>query len=217
MTKRIDTFKRKHALLLKAFAGIEAGATVRDAAKTAKIPRATFHYKLQNKERIMDSSTGGPSFQRTMLSREEEELVGRLLKVYSDKGNPLRRSDIVDAVSFIVEKLPKARRNCICFKQGRTGTKIIEGFLRRYEGNIKLGRPSPQEERRCRATDGEVLTTHLATLEPLIQEHDIAASQIANLDETGVSLNMDAKGKMRTKLILRAGTRSHKQSRMPQF
>ena len=217
MTKRIDALKRKHALLLKACAAFEAGATVRDAAKIAKIPRSTFHYKLQNKEKIMDSSSGGPSFQRTMLSREEEELVVRLLKVYSDKGHPLRRFDIVDAVSLIVERLPEARRNRICFKQGRPGTKFMEGFSRRQESDIKLGRPSPQEEQRWRATNGDVLTTHLATLEALIQEHSIAASHIANLDKIGVSPNRDAKWKMRTKLVLRAGTRSHKQSRMPQF
>ena len=83
-----------------------------------------------------------------MLSREEEELVGRLLKVYYDKGHPLRRSDIVDAVPLIGERLPEARRDRICFKQSLPGTKFIEGVLRRYEGDIKLGRPSPQEEQR---------------------------------------------------------------------
>ena len=51
MTKRIDALMGKHALLLKAFAAFEAGATVRDAAKTAKITRSTFHYKLRNKEK----------------------------------------------------------------------------------------------------------------------------------------------------------------------
>ena len=81
------------------------------------------------------------------------------------------------------------------------------------------------------ATNGDVLTSHLATLEALIQEHGITTSHIANLDETGVSPNRDAKGKMRmkwvarwkirtkgkmcTKWVLRAGTKIHKQSRMP--
>ena len=113
--------------------------------------------------------------------------------------------------------MPEARRNRLCFKQGRPGTKFIEGILRRNDGGMKLGRPSPQEEQRCRVTNGDVLTTHVATLEALIQEHGIAASHISNLDETGVSPNRDAKGNMRTKLDLRAGTRSHKHSRMPQF
>ena len=169
MTKRIDALKRKHDLLLKAFAAFETEATVRDAAKIAKIPRSTFHYKLQNKENIMDSSTGVPSYLRKMLSREEEGLVVRLLKVYSDKGHPLRRSNIFDVVSLIVDRPPEARRSRICFKQGCPGTTFIEGFLGRHEGDIKLGRPSPQEEQQWRATNGDFLTPHLATREALIQ------------------------------------------------
>ena len=116
MTKHVDVIKRKHALLLKAFDAFEEGATVREAAEISSIPRSKYIKSITTKH--MGASNMSSSFQRTIPTRAEERLVVEFLKVYSDNGHPLRRSEITDAVSLMIQKLLEDRQTRICFKKG---------------------------------------------------------------------------------------------------
>ena len=100
------------------------------------------------------------------------------------------------------------RLSKLLFKSGRPGRKLPQVFQRRHKGKLIFTRLTRQESVRFAACNGATLITHFATLEKLIQENNINASRVWNLDESGATLGKDVNGSSAWKRLMRRnGTR----------
>lgn len=168
---------RQRKLIDKAFIAIEQGATRRVGASIARLPLAIFQNRWNNREIVTQP-------RRTSLTEAEEQTVVSLLIRFANHGYPLYRDDLCDAVELLVSSMPIARQQALPFVNNRPGRNFLRGFEARHKSQVKIGKDRPQEEKRWRATNVNVLTTHLAEIEALIKEHSIDSSRMCNLDES---------------------------------
>ena len=111
--------------------------------------------------------------------------------------------------------MPMDRQNALPFTNNRPGRKFLRGFESRHKRELKIGKARPQEEKRWRATNADVLKTHFAEIEALVKEHKIDATRLCNLDESGCSPETRHTGMSRKASYL---TRAFAgQKRAPQF
>lgn len=195
-------------LFLKAVEAVEnRQATRREAAIIARLPLSTFQYRLQKKSQ--------PQARLKFLSAAEENTVVELIARYAHRRFNLRRNDVALAIQDLVTSMPLERQRRLPFKDGKPGQKYLKAFAQRHASRIKFGRASLQEQARWRATNADNLTKHFARLEAIIQEHNIDAPRIANLDETGTTPDDDCTKSPRTKSYCLRG--SYAQQQAPKF
>ena len=223
--KALGIVKRHERRLRKALQDISNGVTVRSAADAARMPKSTLH-RAALRDLASGTTTGArvgkratppalekqrPVGRRPDLLPEEEKVVVDLLLFYADRGLPLTRKDVADAVSVLVERMPKDRQAALRFKDGVPGKKFLSGFIARHRSSIKFAKASPQEAVRFAATNADVLTTHIAALEKLIKDLGVDDKRICNLDESGFSPGRGGvNGTTNRKVVLRSGTRGQK-------
>lgn len=106
----------------------------------------------------------------------------------------MQNYNLVHAASQLAEQIPSSRRTKLSFKDSVPGKGWIRGFRTWHAKQIQLGRASKQEEIRWRACNADTLSTHILVFEKLLKQHNIDASRICNLDETGVTPGKDVKG-----------------------
>ena len=107
-----------------------------------------------------------------------------------------------EAISVVLGKLTPARRLTLPFKRDKPSAGYLRAFRRRHGKVIRFGKPLRQEAKRFRAVNAESLTTHFATIEKLIAEHNIDSSRLFNLDEVGVSPGKDADGQLACRRLM---------------
>lgn len=221
--KSQGVIKRHERALQKALQDISTGTTIRKAAENARIPKTTLHEAALREFAAGKSTTSrvgvraaprqecrGPG-RGPDLFPEEEQVVVDLLLFYADRGLPLRRTDVSDAVSVLIARISPARRAKLRFKEGIPGRKFVTGVIARHRSKIKFAKASPQEAVRFAAVNADVLTTHIATLEKLIKDLGVDSKRICNLDESGFSPGRgDVNGTTKRKAFLRSGTRGQK-------
>jgi len=74
-------------------------------------------------------------------------------------------------------------------------TLLFRNFTNRHHGKLRFVRPLAQEAVRFKAVNSDVLTSHFATLEKVVEQYDIDATRIWNCDETATTPGRDADGK----------------------
>ena len=125
-----------------------------------------------------------------------------LLHQFANHGTPLSRMHLEDAIKIMISHMEPARRRHFPFTNERPGARFLRDFFERHSAVLMFGRPRPQEANRFQAANPEGRTTHFAVLEKLIQENNIDAAHMFNLDEAGSSLENDVGNKDTTKRIL---------------
>ena len=88
------------------------------------------------------------------------------------------------------------------FKHDVPSHVYLGAFRRRHAEKIKFGRPLSQESKRFAVVNIDSLSTHFGTIEKLVNDNDIDASRIFNLDEVGICPNKDASGRLACKNIM---------------
>lgn len=216
MTKCSRLQRRARDKLERAFQASASGASIREAAKIANLPRSSYHRRMQktDSENLGFTECRG---RRPFLTTEEENNIVTAVERFADEGHCVRKCDVADAVELMVSTFPEYRRKKIPFVDNRPGRKFLTLFLKRHANRIRLGKASKEEEIRWRSGNAEVFTNHFATLEKLVADYDIDASRIANLDETGVSANRDACGRIRAKHLIRTRQSQTTQQRVATF
>lgn len=211
LTSNRNTLRRQERRLAKAIKQYHNNhLTVRGAARLAGLSKSTFHRRLT---KLKPSK----SMHMRVLSDEEEGVIVDTILSYCDKGLPLQRSDIVDAVEILISTLPKERQTKTNFKDNRQGRKFVRLFLQRHSSKICLGRPRKEQELRFRSCNAETLSTHFAALKKVIEDNNIDSSRICNLDETGSTPEKEANGRINKKRVLRSGKVRTSVVRVPTF
>lgn len=77
------------------------------------------------------------------------------------------------------------------FSDKGPGDKFLRSFKKMHKHQRHCRRPLHQKGQRFRAVNSEFLTTHFASIEKLVKEHNIDAVRTWNLDETGCSPGRD--------------------------
>ena len=125
-----------------------------------------------------------------------------MLLGFARRGLPLTQQHVKEAVSFVVSCLSPAERLMLPFKHGGPSDVYLRAFRRRHAEKIKFGRPLSQESKRFAAVNMESLSPHFGTIEKLVNDNDMDASRIFNLDEVGISPNKDASRRLACKRIM---------------
>eukprot|EP00171_Calliarthron_tuberculosum_P001872 IDg1872t1 len=118
------------------------------------------------------------------FTEKEEGIIIKLLCKFSDRGLPLQRRYMAEACGMLASTFGPERRASLPFN-GTPGKKLLASFLKRHKATLQFALPNKQERKRFKAVCPEVLTTHFAHLERLILKHNLDASRIWNLDESG--------------------------------
>ena len=184
------------------------------ASAISRIPLSTLHRaaKRQNQR------PRPPQGRLTCLSSDEELLLVSFLSRYSDRGIPLNRVHLAEAVAVLTSHMDSRRRSKLPFKNRRPGRKFLQAFQRRHKGKLIFTRPTRQEAVRFAVCNEETLTTHFPTLEKIIQENNIDASRVWNLDESGATPGKVVNGSSACKRLMRRnGTRDMKIARLKRY
>ena len=139
---------------------------------------------------------------KTALSKQQETEIVEMLLRFARRRLPLTQQHLKEAVSFVVSCLSPGERLMLPFKHGGPSDFYLRAFRRRNAEKIKFGRPLSQESKRFAAVNMESLSTHFGTIEKLLNNNEIVASRIFNLDDVGISPNKDASGRLTCKRIM---------------
>ena len=177
-------FIRRENNITRAVEAVKRGTSVRNAADRFKVPKSTLHYRLTTPVRQWPG-------RKTAFIQEEKCIVDFVLH-YATTGVPLTQRHLCEAISVVLGNLTPARRLTLPFKRDKPSAGYLRTFRRRHGKVIRFGKPLRQEPKRFRGVNSESLTTHFATIEKLIAEHNIDSSGLFNLVKVGVSPGKDA-------------------------
>ena len=188
---------------------LNEGVSFRTAALRFHVPKSTLHDYVKGK-------TGNARMGRPpLLTEQEEKSVVEALLHFADCGVPLCKSDVQEAIAFMVSSFPEARRMSLSFKNGRPGRAFMRGFLKRHHAELRVCVPEHHEAKRYAAVNAETLTSHVAKVERLVQLHGIDAGRFWNLDETGTTPGRDVKGNGKQRRYMRRN--GSREARVPEF
>ena len=91
----------------------------------------------------------------------------------------------------------------------------MRGCYEQHKQLLQYAVPRPQEAKRHHACNAEVLTTHFASLNALVQEYGLDDEHVWNLDETGCTPGKDTTGVPRTCRFMRQDMK--KDAKMEEF
>ena len=189
---------------------VHTGSTIRKASAIQCVPRSTLHDNIAKHSSRSVSVSRLPGRLSSLSSIEGQMFLALLLR-YADRGIPLRRRHVKEAIEIIVSRMTPGRRLSLQFKNGSLSSHYLRDFTRRHRTKIRFAKPLRQEALRFNAVNGDALTTHFAIIEKIIREHQIDASRIWNCDETGATPGRDANGKQNLRVYMtRAGSRDAK-------
>jgi len=176
--------------------------SVRRAAGFYRVARSTLQDRIAGACRPQ-RRIRRPAGRRRQFSDSEEETIIATLLSFADRGVPLNRRHLKEAIKTFVSHLPASRRASIRFREGIPGYRFLRDFEKRHESRIVFGRGTRQEAKRWAAVNGETLSTHFATLEKIITDNNIDSSRVWNLDETGGTPGKDVVGAVKERRDLR--------------
>ena len=195
--------RQRELRIQKAVVALYNGMSVRKAASVYSLPKSTVHdaFYAPVTPRLSEH-------QKRALTNGEEKQILCLLRRYSDKGVPLTRQHVIEAVQRLVAGFPPYRRITLPFKDGTPGPRYIRSFLRRHNDELLFVKPLRQQHERFRAVNADVLCKHFSTLERLVVELGLDPERIWNLDECGVTPGRDEQGaSARKRIVTRQGSR----------
>lgn len=106
----------------------------RAASAISHIPLAT----LQRAVTSRNQPPMRPPGRSKCLSTNEESLLVSFLSRYSDRGIPLNRVHLAEAVAVSTARMDLRWREKLPFKTGRSGRKFLQSFQRRQKGKYCL-------------------------------------------------------------------------------
>ena len=170
----------------KAVAAVRNGMTYRAAAMKHDVSPSTLHLRV-------NGPPASPSRRISLTEKEEDRLVSFLVS-FANRGIPLTQAHLREAVAIMVNGMDPTRRMLLTFRRGVPGRGYLRGFRRRHKEKLAFRKPVRQEAKRFAQVNAEVQTTHFATLKKLIEENNLDAPRIFNLDESGVTPERDLHG-----------------------
>lgn len=171
---------------------LSGSMTLRQTAEKYKVAKSTVYDDVRKARNPPPSPK--KAGRKCAFSKEEEEVIIKTLLHYSDRGVPLSRTNLWEAVISFIELLPEERKAQLPFTNGRPKKDWIFDFEARIEERVDFKKPIPQESNRFAAVNAETLVTHFATLEKLVNDERIDSMRMWNLDETGSSPGRSARG-----------------------
>ena len=117
------------------------------------ITRSTLH-------RHVTSPPRGPIRKIALARKEEEEILVSFLRKFANRGVPLIRRHLQDALKILVNSMDPARRYMLLFRNGVPGRAFLRAFRRRHEAELSFSKPLSQEAVRFAQVNSEVLSTH---------------------------------------------------------
>ena len=201
--------RRREKALDDTVDAIQAGTSIRKAAQANHVPKSTAFDRLQARR------TKRQRRYRTAFTEIEENNLVEFVLSWADKGVPLTRRHLVEATSLFISTMSAERRRHLPFKNDVPGPRWVRLFYSRHRDALKLALPYFQEEKRYAAVNAETLTSHFAKLQALVEEYELDAEHVWNLDESGISPGRDAKGSIREYRIVRK--ESDGDTRVPVF
>eukprot|EP00171_Calliarthron_tuberculosum_P004732 IDg4732t1 len=135
-----STEKRARTRLRSAIAAVRQGMTYREAAARFHLPRSTLADSVAREACDADGERITKKLGRpTALKAAEEATIVHLLNGYADRGVPLTRTLLIEAVSLLVSRFSEERRAALPFKSGRPGLDFIRAFEKRHSHEIRFG------------------------------------------------------------------------------
>lgn len=103
------------------------------AAEVFHIPKSTLDNRLTPRRNPL------PQRSRTVLCAHEQDMVVQGLLQYSERGVRFTRTHLVEAVEYMIQLLPKIRRQALPFQDGSPGIKWVRAFEKRHQKRVSLG------------------------------------------------------------------------------
>ena len=198
-TKRVSAPPDRVAEALKF---IKRKHTYREAAQTVGIARSTLH------ERMNASGPIRKAGRRPNSTPFEENIIVGFLVDRATAGLPLTKLHLSEAVNIFVSSMSSKRRCQLGEEWNGPSREWLNRFPRKHADRLSFVRPLPQEAVRYRQVNGEAITTHFATVQKLVEDNEIDASRLFNLDECGCSPAKEAGSKSRSRRYMpRRGSR----------
>ena len=172
--------------MTRAVAAIKRGMTYREAAAKHCVKRSTLHARVTSPPRKRNMKIA-------LTNKEEDLLVSFLIKL-ANRGVPLTQEHLQEAVKILVNGMDPKRRFMLPFRHGVPGRAFLGGFRQRHKDKLSFAKPVRQEAIRFSQVNADALTTHFATLDNPIREHDLDSNRIFNLDESGITPDRDMYG-----------------------
>ena len=166
--------------MTEAVKAVEAGMSLRQAAKVYNVPVETTRRRVLGKVAV--DCKPGPA---TVFSKgEENELVDYVVQM-ANMGFGLTRGDLQLTAYRLAERLGKSHP----FLNGIAGRGWLEGFLARYP-KLVLRSTQPLSYSRAVSANPDAISDHFAKLGSLYARLNILSKpmQIYNVDECGVSV-----------------------------
>lgn len=184
---RPKTIARRHRQReAAAVNAVRHGMALRKAENIFGHPRSTLHRRVKTQLRAalptgLPRAPGRPP----ALSASEGKVFVDLLLRYADQGTPLSKLHLEEAFAILIARMTEDRRLRLPFRDGRPGRKFLSAFALRHYSRLRFAKPTRQEGKRFAVSSADAFTTHFATLARLVEEQNLDASRIWNLDETG--------------------------------
>jgi len=192
------TIARRRARSLElGLAAVNDGMSFGDAAAKYRLAKTTL-WEYARKDGSVNTHS-----KRFALTKEEEEVILNTILRFADRGIPLNRDHVREAVHITVETFPADRRAKLPFKDSYPGKKWLASFYKRHKDKLKYTVPCPQEADRYAAVNANTLTSHFAQLEELISQYELDRYRVWNLDETGTTPGRDSNGATKERKFVR--------------
>ena len=156
----------------RAVQAVRSGASIRRAAVDYGVPKSTLGDRASG--RVLDGATS------KYLSDKEEQEIQKFILASASIGYPKTRQDILALVQRIIDS---RNTNCIIVSGG-----WWQSFISRHP-SLSLRIPSSVSSVRAAATDPVIIDNYFNILSSSIDKNGLSASQIFNMDETGMPLN----------------------------
>lgn len=123
---------------------VQDGKTYRFDSEVTKIPRSTISSRITS-QRLSSQRSKTIRSRLDSLTTTEEELVVTLLIRYAERGMPLRRPVLKEAIAIVVSRMLPVRRRILKFKNSKPGDRYLRDFVGRHSEKIKFFKPLRQE------------------------------------------------------------------------
>ena len=191
--------KKSEKRIQAAISLVRNGSTYRHASSVTKLPKSTICSRIQAaipRNQLVQASRS----RLDTLTKVVDEMIVSLLIRYAERGLPLRRVHLKEAVSIIMARMLPVRRHLLKFKTLIPCDRFLREkrsprmLTKRHRDAIEFVKPLCQEGVRFRACNPAVFTHRVSTLEKIIIEHHIDANRIWNCDETDATPQRDVNG-----------------------
>eukprot|EP00171_Calliarthron_tuberculosum_P001809 IDg1809t1 len=183
---------------------IEKNSTLQDAVTKVKngINLTTLYRRVKEAKGELSRKKLG---RHPVLSTEQEQTLARVCLTFASQGIPITKEELTVLVQDTYGTSFHHR-----FRDGKPGRTWINNFCKRNK--LSFTKPNRQAFDRFASSSAEVLTTHIVSLGQVLEDFNIDAERLFNLDETGMTATRDCHGASTNKAFTSSGTRCERRA-----